>query len=265
MDTKHNLLNVLRLQNSDKVISVRQKGVADASFVLTYLLKHVFTNPKDSVCLLLTHNIITHYQNVGKRLDFDLLAKLQQGNTRVISLIEKLADHIGNAESLKAFRKIVVRELFDEIQSKIRDLPKDGQVYVVIDDLTHLLDLGSPYKEVLVFLNSCVNLEDVTLIIGTHDSTGHGTEAGLSNGFNYMCDVEISVAPLKTGRSLDVTGVITIQRMRPEDKNNVEVYHYKALDREVKVFKPGYMWLTCVALQVITYLTCCFYVSKIFF
>lgn len=242
MDTKHNLLNVLRLQNSDKVISLREKGLADASFVVSHLLKHIFTNPKDSVCLLLTHNIISHYQNVGKRLDFDLLAKIHQGNACVINLLEKLADHIEDAESLKTFRRTLARDLFDEIRTKIKDLPKDGKVYVIVDDLTHLLDLGSTYKEVLVFLNSCVNLEDeVTLIVGTHDGTGHGTEAALSNAVNYMCNVEITVAPLKTGRSFDVTGVITILRMLPEDKNKAEVYHYKASDREVKVFKPGYM------------------------
>lgn len=108
-------------------------------------------------------------------------------------------------------------------------------VYLLIDDLSHFLDLGVDISAVVRFINNCINLtgdNNVFAVINSHVSSQN--DLVVANSLQYVCDLFVSVTPLKTGRSTDITGVMTVQR-----GDNEQRYHFRAFDRGVKTFRPG--------------------------
>lgn len=108
-------------------------------------------------------------------------------------------------------------------------------VYIVIDDVSHFLDLGVELGTIINFVNRCLNLtskDNVHSLINSH--VGSKSDLILANSIQYVCDVFICVSALKTGKSTDITGVMTVVR-----EDNEKRYHFRAFDRGVKTFNPG--------------------------
>ncbi|GJQ80146.1 hypothetical protein Trydic_g23725 [Trypoxylus dichotomus] len=130
----------------------------------------------------------------------------------------------------------VTENLYKNIEQSLNDLLQacSGLTYIVIDDLSGLFHLGLTFKDCIFLINSLLNFDDrINLIVGTHIASND--DQHLATALSYISDIIISVDSLRAGRSNIVTGVIKIQR----HDIPMEKYHFKAMDKGVKIFKPG--------------------------
>ena len=136
------------------------------------------------------------------------------------------------------------------IKEKIEKLIKTKRtVCLVIDDATDLLSLGIPVKDVLSFFHYCrVLLESVvglSFIILTHITEGDEEQRLVTASVGHVADTIVTISSLKTGQSSYISGVLKVihkkldKSITRHDWNKQNVYHFKLLDRQVKVFAPG--------------------------
>lgn len=232
------LLTCLDVTPDDKIIAVIEDGHSDANFILTHLIKDILEKP-NKLCLAILHNTIGHYHNVLKRLGCDLLKKVQHGDVHLVEPLKTLAEDLASGSISVNYPEQFLTSLFLNIESALQQLDSDSKhVYLVIDDLSHLLDLtGGDLKSVTCFLNKCMYITDklkFSVVMGVHVSDAN--DRIIRNSLGHVCDLMIEVSTLKTGRTRNVTGVIDIHRMRTGKK---DVYHYQATEKEIKPFCPG--------------------------
>lgn len=218
----------LGIDENDQIITICEHDHSDANFILTHLIQHAFSK-NNKVCLVLLHNTIGHYQNVGKKLGYDLLKKVEEGKAFVIDVLKE--DSL--CENIAIY-------LYSQILKAVNTNSIQDNFYIFIDDLSHFLDLGVSLLDTTHFINRCVNLNSVKVVINMH--VGSSTDRYVCNALDHASDLVIDVSSLKTGRSLDVTGVVTIKRNAIEATDTSfrqSTFHYRTLDREIKLFAPG--------------------------
>ncbi|KAL1488951.1 hypothetical protein ABEB36_014735 [Hypothenemus hampei] len=220
------VLRNLNISLENKIIFIKESPLADANFLISYILKSLVQENKN-ICFVTLHNNLEHYQSVGKKLGYNLEC-VNNDNFTLINPLENLIETLTEAS---------LDSIFDSIQNEIRNFRKsnDRPIYVVIDDLSHFIDLGLDITEIIRFINDCVNLTsdpNTFFVINSHVSSQK--DLILAHSVQYVCNLFINVSALKTGKSSDISGVIKIQK---QDEENV--YHYKVFDRGVKTFFPG--------------------------
>lgn len=242
------LLSAIKLTSNDKIISIREVGLADSNFIITYLIKKIFQS-NNKLIFVNFHNTLDHYQLVGKKLGYDLLNKVNDGDAIIVNMLKNIEEEIAKEDS-QFFQNSgeFVRKLFSEIEQKTDEILKinNDHTFVVIDDLTHLLDIGVNIECIIEFITWCCNLKNnsVSIIINNHVSPYETNDDSLpedniiANSLSYISDLEIIVAPLQTGHSKDVSGIINIGR----PGETTTKLHYKAFDRGIKTFKPGLLF-----------------------
>lgn len=239
--SSNTLLAYINAKETDRLITVAEDGLSDANFVVTHLIKDAFEK-SHRVCLIALHNTLGHYHNVLKRLNCDLLKKIQEGHARVLEPLKSLAQDFvkvpENGERPAPFSvRAFIESLHRDVEAFLEENVDSGSVFVVVDDLSHLLDLGASLRDVVGFANRSANLANnrrVRVLIATHVSGG--SDEIVANGLRHASDLVVEVSVLKTGFSSNVTGVIDVDRAREGVR---DVYHYKASDKEIKVFSPG--------------------------
>jgi len=233
------VLSSLKIQKEDKIIFIKENLDADSNFIITHLLKQILYE-KNRAYLLTLHNTFDHYQNVGKKLGYDLKQAVQKGDVVVFDPLMEIIDSIGQEaeENFEDPKTNILKHLINSIKKEITNLTKtqNQSAYLIIDDLSHFLDLGIELSQVISFINACINLtsnDDILVVINSHVSSSESDKI-IASSLRYVCDLFIEVSSLNTGKSTDITGVIRV--FRGEDENN---YHYRAFDRGVKTFHPG--------------------------
>lgn len=96
------VLSSLKIKAGDKIIFIKENTFADSNFIITHLLKQFFYE-KSRICFLTLHNTLDHYQNVGKKLGYDLKQAIHKNNVKVIDPLVKIIDNIGNEVEVSLF------------------------------------------------------------------------------------------------------------------------------------------------------------------
>lgn len=236
----NSVLAALNVNQHDKIVLIKENKLADANFIVTHLMKQIFADRNNKICLVNLHNAIKHYVTVGKRLGYDLQKRIDDGYVRLVEPIKSISDDLNthymrfiNNDSEK-----LIGYLFKNIESEINGLignDDDINVYLIIDDLSHLLDMNAGINHILSFINTCINMERVSTIVNCHVASK--LDELLANSLEYLADVKVEVSELKTGRSVDVTGYMSV--VRPSCDKASNNYHFKAYDRGIRMFKPG--------------------------
>lgn len=235
--TSNPVLSALKIHSSDKIISVQENIGADSNFILTHLMKQFFYE-KNKICLVSLHNSVEHYQHVGKKLGYDIGDALKKNDLSIIDPLNDIVESIGLEENyLQEDKESIVKNLYLNIERKLRDLLLNSpqQVYLIIDDLSHLGDIAIELSQIITFVNYCISLtndERIAVVLNTHVATN--LDKIISNNLHYVADVHIEISSLKTGRSRDVTGLMSVERSSQKNQ-----YQYKAFDRGIKTFHPG--------------------------
>ncbi|KAL3272876.1 hypothetical protein HHI36_014338 [Cryptolaemus montrouzieri] len=241
------LLAAIKLTPKDKIVSVKEVGIADSNFIITHLIKKIFQN-NEKLCFVTFHNTLNHYQIVGKKLGYDLTGKVTSGDAVILDMLKLIEENIlnedyGFVENTGAFIENLFRDIEQKTEVLANSKSNQEHTYLVIDDLSHLLDLGISIEFIIRFITWCCNLKDdsISVIVNNHVSTYEANgdllpkDIILSNSLSYISDLDIQVSPLKTGRSNEVSGIITLARPGEETTE----LHYKAYDRGIKTFNPG--------------------------
>lgn len=239
------VLSVLDLTTKDQIIIIREDYLADSTFVLTSILSKCFKD-ENNVCLVSLHNTLLHFTHIGKRIGFDLNAEMKKGTVTFIDFLSEISYDLYNSENPKYLAKEsnqIVKQLFLEINSKTNNLLLNNKnTFVVIDDISHLLDLGVTFNEITSFIQHLISLtinRNISIIVNCHVASE--TDNLISNLLQHSADVAVIVSNLKTGRSWDVSGVLTVNR-NSEIQNEINkqaVYHYRLFEQEIRVFAPG--------------------------
>lgn len=238
-----------------KLIAVEEHHSSNGNFVLNCLIAEQ-VHKEGSVCLVALHNSFGHYHNVGTKLGYNLHQLQEKGCVESIEVLKLLNESL-NAEHENRVGNVLfgdeentMRNLFHLIKGKTEKLlQKRKLVSLVIDDLSNLLSLGISVKEVLSFLQYCRTLLEsqpgLSLVVLTHIAEGDDEQQLLNAGLCHVADVIVTVCGLKTGQSSDVSGSMKVthrrldQPMIAHEWNKQTLYHFKLLDRQVKVFAPG--------------------------
>lgn len=225
----------------DSIISITENALADANFLIPYLIKNCLEHSQ-TVCLLSTHNGIDHYKNVFRRLGLDPSAKMESGSLQIVDFLSRLGEDLVEDEPkfLMENRETLLDGLFSEIDFNVQKMSRgNSKTCLIIDDLSHFLDLKVDFGCVMAFANRCVNLTgngDVRVAISTHVSDEESRI--LARSLDYVADVTFDVRNLSTGRSHNVSGVMKVTRNSGTHLKTNE-YHYKAGDKGIVTFFPG--------------------------
>nr|CAH7728404.1 unnamed protein product [Callosobruchus chinensis] len=231
------VLSELQIKPEDKVIAIRENPCADGNFIITHLIKQ-FLYEKSKLCLVSFHSNIDHYQAVGKKLGYDLLTAKKNNEVEIIDPINDIVDDLEECSGyLREDKESLVKGLYLDIKKHLKTLLEEGdhRAYLIIDDLSHLVDLGVDVCQVINFTTYCLNLtenERVSVVLSNH--VGNKIDEIVSTNLQYVADVHVEVSALKTGASLDVTGTFSIER-----GSRKKMFQYKAYDRGIKTFHPG--------------------------
>ncbi|XP_069695416.1 elongator complex protein 6 [Periplaneta americana] len=238
-----------------KLISIEEHHGSDGNFVLNCLIADQ-VQKDGGVCLLALHNTFGHYHNVGTKLGYNLQQLQDKGFVETIEILKLLNESMNsNSESnnrwlLLGKEDLIVKNIFLMIKEKIDKLLQVRKLTsLVIDDLSDLLCLGIPLKEILLFFQYCRTLLEsehgVSLIVLTHIADGDEEQRLLSASVAHVADIVVTICGLKTGRSNDVSGALKVHHkgwndaVTVQEWNKQNFYHFKLLDRQVKTFAPG--------------------------
>ncbi|CAH1956503.1 unnamed protein product [Acanthoscelides obtectus] len=231
------ILSELQIKPEDQIISIRENANADSNFIITHLIKQ-FLYEKHKLCLVTFHSNVAHYQSVGKKLGYDLLSAKKNNEVIIIDPINAMVEDVGKESGyLREDKDSLLKSLYLDIKKHLNTLLGNGdhQANLIIDDLSHLVDLGVDVCQMINFTTYCLNLtnnDKISVVLNNH--VGNKIDEIVSNNLQYIANVHIEVSALKTGASLDVTGSFTVEK-----DSRKRVFHYKAYDRGIKTFHPG--------------------------
>ncbi|GLH11355.1 Elongator complex protein 6 [Gryllus bimaculatus] len=183
------------------------------------------------------------------------LCELKEQNAQVetVELISELREHMYCEDECPhdlwdEHNKISVQQLFSIIRDKVRKLlVTHPTVCVIIDDASHFLDMGVSLRDVLSLLQYCRTLlttfSGVSLVVLTHVITEDDSNL-LANNVAHVADTIVNISVLKTGHSSDVTGVMEVKDKQNNDASSEQwnvssLFHFKVMDRQVKLYAPG--------------------------
>lgn len=233
------LLKTLNIQDWQKIITVKEDSESDGNFLICHALKHVLEDENNGVCLITLKYDLAHYQEIGKHLDYNLVEKINSNKVTVIGPTSSNADDGGSSSKQpKKFKTDdkaeFAKDFFKKIRKNIREMKKkqSGYIYVIVDNIDCLLDLGIPLKGCLFLINMLLNFhERVNLITGVNTTTNDGQS--IATALCFISDMVITLNSLKAGSY--VSGLMIIQRLDTPP----EQYQFKAAEKGVKIFRPG--------------------------
>ncbi|KAJ9573443.1 hypothetical protein L9F63_009171 [Diploptera punctata] len=245
-----NILGIDKEDLTGKLISVEECHGSNANFVLVCLISQQIQ--KDcGICLVTLHNSFGHFHNVGTKLGYNLQQLEDKGSVETVEMLNLLNSSFDTSENyLFKNTEDIVKDLFIKIREKIEKLMETRKnVCLIVEDISDFLLLGIPVKDVLSFFQYCRvlldSLEGLSVVILTHVAEGDEEQCIVATSVSHVADTVVTISSLKTGQSNDVSGVLKIVHRNLEksipnhDWNAQNLYHFKLLDRQVKVFAPG--------------------------
>ncbi|KAL1477631.1 hypothetical protein MTO96_017095 [Rhipicephalus appendiculatus] len=148
-------------------------------------------------------------------------------------------------DRLSALRSQILDELRSFVICDDGAATKGGEVLVLVDDVSSLLNFGLGCREIAGLLHS-LRLEPLvrergTVVAGAK-SCGREDDADchrLCTYLSHLADATIDVRGLSTGHSRDITGQISVTRTSNTQLPTTKQMHFRIEDRGVKLFPVG--------------------------
>lgn len=254
MDPVSNILGIDKVNMDGKLIVIEERHNSNANFVLNSVVLNALNN-NNGICFILFHNTFNHYHNVGMKFGYNLKVLRTEGKVHIVEPMKIIASNLQSRNNEETnLASDVTSDLSDILFRSIKDeyceMKKSGNVTIVIDDLSHLYNLGFTLKDSMCYLKllrSLIECDNASLCIAIHtyDSRLQNCSANVAvNILKYMAHLFVMIDSLETGYSNDITGKITINwridHIRTEHNwPEVSKYMYKVSDRQVKIYAPG--------------------------
>ncbi|XP_034948507.1 elongator complex protein 6 [Chelonus insularis] len=269
-------LGLEQVDLSGKLIMIDEHHGSDANFLVNAVLSKSLEKGR-GICLVLFHNTFGHYHNIGMKLGYNLNILRERGGITVVEpmksilysveelghdsvdpgtteLEEKIRDSFDNTKMPcpTKLNENLVQHLFASLRDQYYEVKKVNEnVTIIIDDITHLIDLNLSLKEVWFYtryLRSLMEIEPkLSMCI-----LGHSYQTDANNCYSNMvvtvlrrmAHLYVCTEPLSTGHSREISGLLSIVWRVASIRKQYHwadrtVYLYKLLDRQIKLFTPG--------------------------
>ncbi|KAJ8683605.1 hypothetical protein QAD02_019397 [Eretmocerus hayati] len=247
---------------SGKLLLIREHHKTNANFILNSIISHC-KDENSMTCLLLFHNTFGHFHNIGMKLGYNL-RKESTSRVKVVEALKIISKNIhqisgvqcddpprfdignNNNDLVQKLAQVVKTEFFNA--SKEYDSQK---IYIIIDDLSHLFDMGLETEDVWLFirhLRSLVEQEpSLVMCIATHvyEATEELCQSNvLAMSLQYFAELVVDVLPLGSGYSKDISGKMIVSWKSPIERLKFRwpeksTHLFKLYDQKVKLFAPG--------------------------
>ncbi|XP_066588899.1 elongator complex protein 6 [Prorops nasuta] len=259
-------IGIDKVNMDQKLTLIEEHHGVNGAFMLTTILSNAIKN-KQAVLLVLFHNTFEHYHNIGMRVGFNLRSLVENKQVVVMDhvgmLMDEIEDLCGKAEDFfstkptlfstadKSNISQVVQKLSAEFQENYRKAEQfNKSVVVIIDDLSHLLDLGLNQGEALIYfkyIRSSLDEKSHQLYVMIHSYPSESLKNSsnfLINNFKYMAQLIISIEPLKASKWNETNGKLTIswqiESVRKENHwAKATVFLYRLMHFRIHIYPPG--------------------------
>ena len=227
----------------NQLVLIEENKTSDGSFLLSTILHHQIKN-KNKIVLVLFHNSIGHYHAISQKLGYNLLS-LQDSNDLIVIDIPRMIASL-NSEALFSDKPISLADLFSEIKTDVSELTKSSDVTLIFENVSNLLLMSYELKDVFSFIHNIRillnEIKNVSVVLLLHNISTSDDYVSLINNLKHVSNPIITLSDLKTGKAIDVTGIFTVKWKEKDFSkwNEQSEYHYQLLDRNIKVFAPGY-------------------------
>ncbi|XP_076644230.1 elongator complex protein 6 [Halictus rubicundus] len=262
MDPVSNILGIDKVNMDGKLILIEERHNSNANFVLNSVILNALSN-NNGICFILFHNTFNHYHNVGMKFGYNLKVLKAEGKVDIIEPMKIIGANLQSRNNddtcklqetnIKVTSDItsdLSDSLFRIIKNEYCEMKKSQNVTIVIDDLSHLYNLGFTLKDSMCYLKllrSLIECDNTSLCIAIHtyDSKLQNSSANVAvHILKYMAHLFVMIDSFETGYSSDVTGKIAVNWRvdhvrREHNWSEISRYMYKVSDRQVKVYAPG--------------------------
>ncbi|XP_034248586.1 uncharacterized protein LOC117649718 isoform X2 [Thrips palmi] len=242
--------------------AVLERGNADSSFVLSCFMWECLVGrparesranglllPRTSesstaVLLLSCHHSSAHYRNQTLKLGLNLTSLSQKGLFEELDLMKVISESLSakklSAELVDEQGTIAVKNLFLSVRNKLMKMRENFKsVCLIIGNINDIVTSGVSLEHVFIFINYLQGLlseiSNMSLVISSHVTDEDENERLLGTFIKNSSDLTVLVSGLQTGLSKDVSGCLSVLGQSVPSGT----YHYRLMDRQVKMFSPG--------------------------
>lgn len=261
MEVVCNTLGIDRVNMDGKMILIKEQHGTNANFLVNAVLSNVLKKG-NAVCLVHCHNTFGHYHNVGTRFGYNLLSLKAKGQITLVEPMKIVASNIadiyeGSVDGENIIADIISREhvdivhkLFTCIREKYEEAAKfNTSVVLIIDDISHLFDLGLSVRDVMCFIRylrsfmASYSTSQLCILVHTYQEDPKISDIDMvANCLEHMTHLCTTTKPLMTGYSGDASGKLTIHWRRDSIRSKWAEKTkclFKLLDWQVKLYAPG--------------------------
>ncbi|XP_077511057.1 elongator complex protein 6-like [Amblyomma americanum] len=135
--------------------------------------------------------------------------------------------------------------ILDELHRFVNDESAKGEVLLLVDDVSSLLNFGLTNREILGLIHALrvdpVVRDCATVVVGSKfcGPEEHADCHQMCTYLSHLADATIDVRGFSTGHSKDITGQISVTRTRERQLPTRKHMHFRLEDRGVKLFPVG--------------------------
>jgi len=173
-----------------------------------------------------------HFHSVGLKLGYNLFKLKGEKRVEFLEGSKRILQSVIGSETI--FRpETGLHELYKEICQLVTP-----DCFLVVDNLSVITNLGFSQRDLAVFLSK---LRHKMAEVGGRLVTTFCTSSPdlVNTNFLRTSDMNFILQDLKTGKSKEVTGHLTIQRRTQHGEMDCSDYQYRVEEKIVKVFPPG--------------------------
>lgn len=214
------VLDANNCNEKTRLIFIEENHGSNSSFVIGSFMWQAKAIENAEIILLTCHNSIQHYQHVLSK--WGHVTRNSSPKTNAINLSDYSEENAVN-----------VTKLFESIYKNCENF-NNHKTYLIIDDLGYLLMLSSlrhcvHFSQQLLRLLADFKL--LRIIVCCHISGKDEELSIISKFFHHLSNFILSIEPLKSGFSNEVTGHLKVIQ-RGKLKGNVNRYNFKLDDKK---------------------------------
>lgn len=222
------LFNIFAANNFTKdvrLIYIEENQNSNSSFLISSLMWKEITTSKAEIITILFHNSIQHYQHIINKLAHGFSNLNFKPKTVNLQPSDFFEDNTLNVEKL--LNCIV----------EMCEARKDKKICLIIDDVSYIC-LMSSLEKCVYFERFCLkllsNYSYLKIVVGSHVTPDDEELKIISKLFQHMSQFIISLIPLKSGFSSEVTGHLKIINKQGL-QSRVNQYRYKLEDKKLSI------------------------------
>ncbi|CAG4979888.1 unnamed protein product [Colias eurytheme] len=238
-------LHLDRETQTHKIIVAKELNGCSSSFITSCVLGHCIKTRRP-VFIISMHNSKDHYQNVGLKMNYNLVRNIESGLIQFYNAGEELTNAVLANDQMSA--SDFITKMLKQIDCMHE---ANSSVNIIFEGVSHLFDLGYSLKDVNFICKEMIDhvrVYDNSFVLFHCNAACESDETHvLANLLAYKSHVLVEVDHLASGWSADVSGHITFKypsrKFESEHTNKLEQkpsHHlFKLFDRGVKLLAPG--------------------------